>query len=223
MTAFPSKVPFVAYLQYSPPRFKSRTAEASRRVTYAIKQDRFLAELSTTQTVIAFLAERIKARLAEYPFLQNYLGPGVLLVPAPRSSPLAPGALWPAWRICEALISQGLGASVDACLERVQPVNKAAFAKPGERPGPEQHFASVKVNTQQTLSVPPVSVTLVDDVVTRGATFVGLLPHLAAKYPQASIRCFALVRTESYKAFEDIRDCIEGTISYDRGSLRREP
>ena len=199
MTAFPSKLAFASYLQYSPPRFKSHVAEMSRRITYAIKQDRFLPDLSKTQTVIAFMAERIKSRLAEYPFLEQYLGPEVLLVPSPRSSPLSPGALWPAARICEALVANGLGVGVDACLERFQPIDKAAFAKPGERPGPEEHFASVKVKPQQSLRVPPSSITLVDDVVTRGATFIGLMPRLQAKYPHATIRCFALVRTRAIR------------------------
>ena len=222
MTAFPSKLAFASFLQYSP-RGTSETAKASRRIRTAIKQDKYLAEVSDAKRVIPFMAERIHARLDEYPFLKNCFGPNVVLVPGPRSSPLSVGALWPGKRICEALITAGLGERVDACLERVRPVQKAAFAKPGERPGPQEHYDSVVVHPQKLLAAAAEHVTLVDDVVTRGATFVGLMPHLVAAFPTAMIHCFALVRTESYKEIQQIRECIEGTISYEHGVLRREP
>jgi hypothetical protein len=39
--------------------------------------------------------------------------------------------------------------------------------------------------------------TLVDDVITRGSTFMGMVPRLQAAYPEVTIVCFALVRTVS--------------------------
>jgi hypothetical protein len=48
-----------------------------------------------------------KDALDSFPFLKNYLGPDEVLVPAPRSSPIKAGALWPALRICEALVAAG--------------------------------------------------------------------------------------------------------------------
>jgi Transposase DDE domain len=69
----------------------------------------------------------------------------------------------------------------------------------------------------------PTAVTLVDDVVTRGATFVGLLPHLEAAFPGGPIHCFALVRTMSYGEISQIRDAVEGVVTFEHGNLHRQP
>ena len=43
----------------------------------------------------------------------------------------------------------------------------------------------------------PKTITLVDDVIIRSSSFVGLIPHLQDAFPGIGIRCFALVRTIS--------------------------
>jgi hypothetical protein len=125
-------------------------------------------------------------------------------------------------KICEAMVAEGLGERVEAYLERVKPVRKSATAAPGERPGAEDHFESVSAGRQGLLDR-PTAITLVDDVVTRGATFVGLLPHLSAAFPEAVIRCFALVRTVSGGDIERVRDPVEGMVTCENGVLKRRP
>jgi hypothetical protein len=63
----------------------------------------------------------------------------------------------------------------------------------------------------------------VDDVVTRGASFVGLVPRLQEAFPGIEIRCFALVRTISTGEIDRILDPVEGVISYDGSEFRRHP
>jgi predicted amidophosphoribosyltransferase len=56
------------------------------------------------------------------------------------------------------------------CLERTHAVAKAATSKPSERPKARAHFDSLAVAEPLAL---PNQVTLVDDVVTRGAQLFG--------------------------------------------------
>jgi hypothetical protein len=69
---------------------------------------------------------------------------------------------------------------------------------------------------------PPQRITLVDDVITRGSTFTGMVPRLQA-YPEVTIVCFALVRTVSTGEVETILAPTEGTIPYREGQLVRQP
>jgi len=219
MGQLPSKVEFASYLQYSP-RGTGGQSVLSREVTYAIKQDRFLPQVGAQ--AIPFIVGRIKQRYSQYPFLAKFLGPHVILVPGPRSSPLPKGALWPSLKICEALIAEGLGGSIETCLERVQPVTRSSTAAPGGRPGPEDHYDSSVVRSQ--LSFPSgQSITLVDDVVTRGASFVGLTGRLEEAFPGLVVRSFALVRTMSYGDVQAVLDPAEGSVTFTGGVLRRQP
>ncbi|HKI17348.1 MAG TPA: hypothetical protein VKA15_05690 [Isosphaeraceae bacterium] len=67
------------------------------------------------------------------------------------------------------------------------------------------------------------AITLIDDVITRGSSFVGLVPRPQEAFPGIEIRCFALVRTMSAGEVDRILDPVEGTITYDRSELRRHP
>ncbi len=221
MVQFPSKVPFASFLQYRP-KSDDSVAVQSQQVTFAIKQDKFISIGGQSVRVIPYAAERIKAALEDFPFLKDYLGPGVVLVPAPRSSPIKPGALWPALSICDALVAVGLGERVEACLERTKGIVKAATAGPGERPGPQEHFDSISIKRQQSLQVPR-AVTVIDDVITRGATFLGVMPHLETVFPGVPLRCFAVVRTMSYGEIQQLREPVQGLVTYEHGSPHREP
>ncbi|NCA72642.1 MAG: hypothetical protein EOM91_21820 [Sphingobacteriia bacterium] len=63
---------------------------------------------------------------------------------------------------------------------------------------------------------------LVDDIVTRGSSFVGVLPHLAAAFPDTPIHCFALLRTISRDEIATILDPVAGRITYRQGHLHRD-
>jgi hypothetical protein len=217
MVTFPSNLAFAALLQYAP-RGKSETSLLSRDVTYKIKQDGYVGR----SRIIDFSAERLAQEIAAYPFLGDYLNPSVTLVPVPRSSPLVqPGALWPSLRIYQAILAQGLGANIIPCLERIHAVRKSATAPAGQRPGPTEHYHSVRVVQKRRRA--PSAITLIDDVITRGSSFVGLVPRLQEAFPGIEIRCFALVRTRNTGEIDRILDPVEGTIRYDGSGFRRHP
>jgi predicted amidophosphoribosyltransferase len=149
------------------------------------------------------------------------LGPEISLIPMPRSSLQRPGFLWPAQRICECLLAEGLGRDIEPCLVRTAPLSKASLAAPGQRPNPIDHYHSTRVRRSRR-SAPQV-ITLVDDVVTRGASFIGMYARLQEAYPNVQIHCFALIRTISSGEIDEILDPVQGEIRYENNRLSRVP
>jgi hypothetical protein len=217
VVAFPSELAFASLLQYAP-RGTTPLSQLSRTVTYAVKSDGFIG----ATRVIAHAARRVTEQLGAFPFLQAYFGPGVTLVPMPRSSPRRAGFLWPAERICEGLLAEGLGRDVLRCLERTRPVQPASRAATGQRPNPPDHYDSIAVRSPRWRPA-PAQITLVDDVITRGSSFIGVAPRLYEAYPDATVRCFAVVRTLSSGEVPEILAPTQGTITYREGRLRRQP
>lgn len=134
---------------------------------------------------------KLKASLTGTSLLE-VIGPDVVLVPAPRSAPLRPGALWPAKRIADEMVSAGLGRKVETCLQRSTNVQKSAFSPPGGRPSVLEHYQSMQVTP--TLSS-PARITVVDDVVTKGATLLAACALIQKAFPTAEVKGFALIRT----------------------------
>ena len=217
MPRFPSELSFVSYLKYAV-RGKSGTSIRSKTVTYAIKRD---GAYGDTQ-IIDYTADRMAKDLGHHPQLNRVFGSDVTLVPAPRSSPLFEGALWPPLRICQALEARDLAQHVLPCLTRTRPVQRASTAPAGERPLPPEHYDSLQVSPPDLLRR-PTRITLVDDVITRGSTFVGAVPKLQEAYPSVPIMCFALVRTISSGDVDGLVEPVAGTVTYERGRLHREP
>jgi hypothetical protein len=154
-----SEVRFASFLIYSP-RGKSDVSVRSRQIRDRVKGDH------------SGDIEQIAARIAtDGNPCAPILGPEVVLVPAPRSAPLVAGALWPARRVAEELVKQGLGQAVLPLLSRAVAVPKSAFAPPGERPTPQRHLESFAFQPQL---VNPDQITVVDDFITKGATFLPL-------------------------------------------------
>ncbi len=118
-------------------------------------------------------------------------------------------------------MAQGLAAKILPILQRARSVQKSATAGSGQRPGPVAHYDSVAV-AGRILFAPKV-ITLVDDGITRGSSFVGLIPRLQETFPGIEIGCFALVRTISSGEIEKILDPIEGSISFNGVDLHRYP
>jgi hypothetical protein len=185
VTPVPDLLPeleYAAFLVYSP-RGTTGPSIASRGLTYKIKQDQ--------GTVIHDAVRILAGRIAD-PLLRSFLGPEVILVPAPRSTLLVKGALWPARRVCEELARAGLGADTRTLLRRVEAVPKAATAVRGERPSASKHLATLAVGPSL---LPASAITIVDDVITKGATLLACASALRPVYPDARIRAFALVQT----------------------------
>ncbi len=120
------------------------------------------------------------------------LGSDVSLIPVPRSAPLVAGGLWPAGTLCEALVAVGLGAEVLPILTRTKSVQKSAFAAPGGRPTPRAHYETIAAEP----CVPAgTRVVVVDDFVTKGATFLASSWRVHEIMPAVEISAFAMVRT----------------------------
>jgi hypothetical protein len=208
-----SEIEFASFLAYSP-YGQSEIDRKSLRVRDGVKHDR--------EGIIALAAQRMRARWSELD-MKMFLGPDVLLVPAPRSAPLAsPQDLWPSLRICEELIAHGFGAGILPCLERHTPVPKAAFAAPGERPKAQHHFETMRV--AGSLLVPDHRLILaVDDFVTTGGMLLASVSLLADRFPGSNVAAFGLVRRVD-SVSEIIAPCV-GRITRDAvsGTTRRVP
>ena len=180
----PSSVPFASLLVYSP-RGTSKVSKDSRTVCYDIKQGR----PDTVTRAVTRLAEVWEAK-----GMKDFFGPNVILVPAPKSAPLVQSALWPAHVICREIVKQGLAKAIQPALKRVTRVTKSAGAK--ERPDIHKHMETMKATPWLSDGGAP-RVTIVDDVITKGATLYAGCVLIREAMPEADVRLFALVRTMS--------------------------
>jgi len=176
-----SEVRFGAFLIYSP-RGSSEVSRQSRAVRDTIKHD--------WPPGIAHAVQRLSQEATAIP-LGEVLGADATLVPAPKSSPLVAGALWPARRIADELVRRRLGKEVVPCVRRITPVKKSAYAVSGERPTAQTHFESM--TTESTLAR-PTRIAVVDDVVTKGATLLAVASHVKRLFPKADVYVFAMLR-----------------------------
>ena len=174
--------------------------------------------------VIDRLREEMKPGKPAYA-LREVLGDDVLVVPCPRSSPLVKGALWPSKEICDELVGHGLAMKSAAILERVKAVPKSSTSAIGERPKPLEHIRSMEVVNQHELDLQKITrVTIVDDVITRGATLIAAATLLQRRFPEAEIRIFAMVRTKSYDPeVGAILDPVIGEVSFNGIDADRKP
>lgn len=83
-------------------------------------------------------------------------------------------------------------------------------------------MASMQVNADM---LAPVQITLVDDVLTKGSTTVACADLLQERFPDATIRIFAMMRTQGFvDDIEKIVDPSVGTIiGHASGKPFRDP
>jgi len=184
----------------------------------AVKDDKAFA---SGERAIEYAARRVREELAKNAALQTCFGTNTWLVPVPRSAPLVQGGLWPTRRMCDALQKEGIAGGVLPAISRVSAVRKSATAGPGQRPTPEVHYNSLAVAANVNLHV--ASLTIVDDIVTRGATFIACYARLREVYPQIPIQCFGLIRTMSGVEVDSILQPVAGIITLRGTHLHREP
>lgn len=153
---------------------------------------------------------------------EDWFGPGVTLVPVPRSSPLVTGGLWPSDRICTHLVRHQLTRDSLPLLARTKPVMKAAYASPGSRPSVSDHRNSIRIDLDLGVGE---HILVVDDIVTRGDTLFACVMMLQGAYPDVEVRGFVLVRTMGLiPEIEDIIDPVAGTITETPdGRVERDP
>jgi len=225
MPASPRELPFAALFAYSP-NDSGETARRSKKLLIALKTHGFTRPRPgdsnvEPQIISDWIADRIVTRLHELPFA-NFFNPDVTLIPMPTHAKRQEGALWVPMQLCEALCRERLAAAVLPCVVRTSPVAKAATSRPDERLGVEQHLQSIAI--ERALEQ-PMDVLLVDDVVTRGATFMAAAIRVGEAFPSTRVRAFAAIRTMSDpETFRSIEDPCAGIIKlYESGKTHREP
>ena len=187
MTPFRSEIAFASLVAYCP-RGDGTDVRKSQTLMRQLKGNRMVR----AESAAAFVSRRLREMAPQ--FVPSFLGPDVALVPVPRSSLQKRGALWPAFEIAHALRAEGLGAKVVPCLRRHTAVGKAALAAPKDRPRPRTHFESLDLVAPLDL---PVNITLIDDVITRGAQMLGAAWRIWSARPDVAVRGFAVIRTVS--------------------------
>jgi hypothetical protein len=191
MSALPkclSSVRFGSFLVYSS-HGETETSEESRGVVRRIKNGHLIDK------IIDRLRQEIDASRSAS-VLMDILGEDVLVVPCPRSAPFHAGnVLWPSKTICDELVRHHLAMRTAPILERKRAVQKSSMAPSKERAKPSTHFESMDISEQ--LELPPSRITVVDDVVTRGATLIAGVSRVKHQFPSSQVCGFGLVRTLS--------------------------
>jgi len=166
-------------------------------------------------------AVRVRQQVAESAQLAGFLTASDVLVPVPGSAPKGREAGHVAARLADALLQQGLGCDTWHGLKRTRRVQKSATAPPRARPSVALHYDSFAIDA---LPLAPVSLVLVDDVITKGRTLLAAAARLHEAFPAANIRAFALLRTMGL--IPKIRRLLEpckGSICWKEGDACRDP
>lgn len=211
-----STIEFGSFLSYAPwgtldIHLRSKTMRTK------LKNDE---PLSNKMLMSDYIADEIRKNLKSLPFA-NYFNVNPILIPVPSSSLLKKDSLWVPQRIARALVRRSLGKDVAECVKLMKPIRKSSKSSPENRPKASEHYESVEV--ERILSKPD-EILLVDDIVTRGATLLGIANKLTDVFPNAHIRCFAAMRTISNPSeFVKINDPRTGTITLIGNETFRDP
>lgn len=128
------------------PHGTSEKAILSQNVVRKLKQEGFWRDAnSIDHDVVKVMSEGCLRVRAEHTCLNEILSSPTLFVPIPSSSPIGPkhdveNIVWPSRAIARLLCAGVSNSSMSYLLTREQPVQKSAWAKPRERPSPEEHY-----------------------------------------------------------------------------------
>ncbi len=169
--------------------------------------------------------ERIAVRCGERQGtdFEGFFTPTSTLVPVPTSAPArAPDTLWPGLSIAEALLDQGLGRDVQELLVRTVRVPRAHEQLAADRPRVDELAASLEWRGDFGSGLEQV--VLVDDVVTRGTTFLAAREVIHRTEPWLEVRGFAAVRTMSFNVVTEPLSPVIGRVELQaNGWGRRDP
>lgn len=156
--------------------------------------------------------------------LASMFGGDVVLVPIPPCSSSPHDAPWVALRLAELLYETGLARAVAPVLSRSVVVRKSATAAPGQRPTVLQHYRSLACDADALAEYRGARLLLVDDIVTKGRTFLAAAWRAQDSCPAASICAFALLRTMSFAAqLRRLFDPCLGQVTWASGDACRYP
>jgi len=209
---------FASYLAYTP-RPQDAAGRFAKDFTLTMKDGKAAGTPPTS--IPTQIADHLRNEWASLVIFKPFLDPTTVLVPVPRSSIRGKGDLWVPEQIAKELVRVGLGRRVAPLLVRTETIPKAARSVASERPTASDHYRTMAV--QRDLGE-VAKITLVDDVVTTGGTCLGSANRLVEEYPDAPIRAFAVVRTQSIPAtFQRLNDPVAGTITLQQNGwcLRR--
>ena len=191
----------------------SATAQKSRRIRSAVK--------SGHDWAIDRVAEKV-AELIQHEGLRDLFGAKTILVPVPGSVPWrGEQQKWIGLLLAEALKNRGLGTSVSLLIRRTYAMRKSAFSARGERPTHREHYDSL--TTKGITGTVPEQITVIDDVLGRGATIMGTVARLREEFPTTVIRSFAALRIKSNFGDGPIVDPCRHRIWIGANGVRREP
>lgn len=157
------------------------------------------------------------------PVLAEFFRAIDVLIPIPASEPNASSQGHLPDRLADALVAEGLAASVWRGLRRIHPVTRSATAPPGRRPTVLAHYDSLDILPGPVL-LDDVRLLLIDDVVTKGRTLLAAAMRIHQAFPHARISAFALLRTLGFK--DDLEGLLEpcvGRIGWRAGDAHRNP
>ncbi len=181
-----------AFLPYPPgDSARSDAALANQKLIWAIKGDK---PLQNGRMAIDFTIDALHDHIPDT-ILDGFFD-GALLVPLPSSRKKAPQAPfhWPSRRICEVMISKGLGADMDPCIIRAKGIRSSKGCRPEDRPTIDEHLETLALEGEPLL-IQPNRVILVDDVLTRGTTMLAASEIARRRFANAPIAGFAIGAT----------------------------
>lgn len=151
----------------------------------------------------------------------EFLGTDATLVPMPGHAPMkAKLAHWASRELCEVFLDAGLGSQWLPLLQRTEAVPKSSTSANEGRPSAQRHFESLKARPDLGAAM---VLTVVDDVITRGATMLAAVARLEETFPSAEVRGFALIRTISDRPIAAVKEPARGTVRVVPWGTRREP
>ena len=223
MTYRSEGVPFGSVAAYRPGRPRSGDTAMTRQ-GWELVMDLKLSVPARIKSIAAWMASDHGRTL-----FPTYFGSDVVLVPAPGHAPRAKGGKPRSTtsELVRSMEAEGLGTRKE-WLRRLKKVPKSAWSR-GDRPTEEQHHATIAVSAPAVLGFEAVGrITVVDDVITRGATLHACVRRLAEAFPSAGIAAFAVVRTISGvaqlpKAFDPVPEGKGHIVLNVDGSTLRTP